>query len=191
MGGVGFDWLVIDAKHAPFILEGIERSLTALSDSTAVPIVFVPSNNEYIIGQVLGLGAEGILVPRVRSPEEARRAVAACKYPPEGVRGFGSHRASNYVRDIDQYIKISNSSVLIAFEIEHIEAVDNLSPILAVPGIDLIFINSMDLSASLGLPGKLNHPLVMEATERVIVGAQQEGYRCACSPMRPPRHLGI
>ncbi len=96
----------------------------------------------------------------------------------------------NYVRDIEQYIKISNSGVLIAFEIEHIEAVDNLSPILAVPGIDLIFIDSMDLSASLGLPGKLTHPLVMEATERVIVGAQQEGIPVCMLANETPKTLG-
>jgi 2-keto-3-deoxy-L-rhamnonate aldolase RhmA len=175
LGGVGFDWLVIDAEHAPFTLEGIERSLTALSGSKAVPIVLAPRNDEFTIGQVLDLGAEGVLVPGVRSPEEAQRAVAACKYPPEGVRGFGPRRASHYLRDADQYIETANSGVLIAIEIEHIEAIERLPQILAVPGIDLVFIEPMDLSASLGLLGKLGHPLVIEAIERGIDEAKRAG----------------
>jgi len=189
LGGVGFDWLVIDAEHAPFTLEGIERSLTALSGRKAVPIVLVPGNDERIIGQVLDLGAEGVLVPRVRSSEEAWRAVAACKYPPEGVRGFGLRHTSNYLHDADQYIKTTNSGVLIAIEIEHIEAVERLSQILAVPGIDLVFIEPMDLSASLGLPGKLSHPRVTEAIERAIDNAQQAGIPvCFLASESPETH---
>jgi 2-dehydro-3-deoxyglucarate aldolase len=189
LGGVGFDWLVIDAVHAPFTLEGIERSLLALSGSKAVPIVHVPNNDERIIGQALDLGAEGVLIPRVRSPEEARRSVAACKFPPEGVRGYGSRRDSNYLRDADQYSETANSGVLIAIQIEHIEAIECLPQILAVPGIDLVFIEPIDLSASLGLPGKLSHPRVTQAIERVIDSAQQAGIPVCFLASEPPKTL--
>jgi 2-keto-3-deoxy-L-rhamnonate aldolase RhmA len=188
MAGTGFDWAVIDTEHSPFSPDSIERLLIAMSGRRAVPIVRVPCNDEVIIGQILDLGAEGVLVPDIRSPDEARRAVAACKYPPEGVRGFGPRRASNYLRDVEEYIQTANAGVLIAIQIEHIKAVQSLQQILAVPGIDVVVVGPMDLSASLGLLGQLDHPQVMEAIGQVIDGAQQMGIP-VCVPLNKPPEI--
>jgi 2-keto-3-deoxy-L-rhamnonate aldolase RhmA len=189
MAGIGFDWLVIDAEHAPFTLESIERCLMALSGGRAVPIVRVPSNDPVIIKQVLDLGAEGVLVPDVSSAEEARRAVAACKYPPEGIRGFGPRRASDYYRATDDYIQMANTGVLVAIQIEHIRAIKDLRQILAVPGVDVVVVGPMDLSASLGLLGQLDHPRVVEAIDQVIEETCRVGIP-VCVPLnRPPDTL--
>lgn len=186
MAGVGFDWLVIDAEHAPFSLANLERTLVALSGGRAVPLVRLPCNDPVVIKQVLDLGAEGVLVPDVCSPEEARRAVTACRYPPEGVRGFGPRRASDYYRRTDEYIRAANGGLFIAIQIEHAKALETIREILAVPGIDVVVVGPMDLSASLGLLGQLGHPRVEEAIKRIIEEARQVGIPVCVPLQRPP-----
>jgi 2-keto-3-deoxy-L-rhamnonate aldolase RhmA len=189
LAGVGFDWLVIDTEHAPFSLEHLERTLMALDGGSAAPIVRVPSNDRVIIKQALDLGAEGVLVPDVGSPEDAQQAVAACKYPPEGVRGFGPRRASDYYRRTEEYIQSANTGVFIAIQIEHARALAALRQILVVPGIDVVVVGPMDLSASLGLLGQLDHPAVVGAIEQVIEEASLAGIP-VCVPLgKPPEEL--
>jgi 4-hydroxy-2-oxoheptanedioate aldolase len=173
MAGIGFDWLLIDTEHAPFTLETLACVLMACDNGPTVPIVRVPWNDRVIIKQVLDLGAGGILIPYVSSVEEARQAVAACKYPPEGIRGFGPRRASDYYRKTEEYIRLANEALLVALQIEHIAGVRATRQILQVPGIDVVLLGPMDLSASLGLLGQLDHPDVVEAVEHVIAEAQR------------------
>jgi len=175
MAAIGFDWVLIDGEHAPYTLENLTVVLMAFDGQATVPIVRVPWNDRVAIKQVLDLGATGILIPYVCSPEEARRAVAACKYPPAGMRGFGPRRASAYGRNMDEYIRLANDAIVVAVQIEHIEAVGVIEEILAVPGIDVVLLGPMDLSASMGLLGHLEHPRVVEAMERVVVAARQAG----------------
>jgi 4-hydroxy-2-oxoheptanedioate aldolase len=175
MTGTGFDWLLIDMEHAPFTLDSLETILMAFNGRETVPIVRVPWNDRVIIKQVLDLGAEGILIPYVCSVEEARQAVAACKYPPEGIRGFGPRRASDYYREVDEYVRTANEGVIVFVQIEHIQAVESVQQILAVPGIDGVFLGPQDLSASLRLLGHPDHPRVLEAIERVIAEARRTG----------------
>ena len=175
MAGVGFDWVIIDTEHAPFTLESLASVLMAFNGQPTVPIVRVPWNDRVAIKQVLDLGVGGILVPYVCSVEEARQAVAACKYPPEGVRGFGPRRASDYYRQTDEYIEKANEAVIVAIQIEHIEAVEAIRQILEVPGIDVVLLGPMDLSASVGLLGQLEHPKVVEMIEQVVAEARRVG----------------
>ncbi len=173
MANVGFDWLLIDAEHAPFNPESLASILMAFDGRRPVSIVRVPWNDPVTIKQVLDMGAGGILIPYVCSVQEAEQAVAACKYPPQGIRGFGPRRASNYGHQIKEYIQLANEAIIVAVQIEHIKAVKQVEAILAVPGIDVVLLGPMDLSASLGLLGQLEHPLVVEAMERVVAAAQQ------------------
>lgn len=175
MAGAGWDWVLIETEHTPFTLESLEYTLMAFNGRDTVPIVRVPWNDRVIIRQVLDLGAEGVLVPHVGSPEEAQQVVAACRYPPEGVRGFGPMRASDYYRETEEYIRTANEGVIVAIQIEHIKAVKAVQQILAVPGIDVVLLGPMDLSASLGLLGQLDHPQVVEAIEQVIAEALRAG----------------
>jgi 2-keto-3-deoxy-L-rhamnonate aldolase RhmA len=175
MTGCGFDWLLIDAEHSPFTLDSLLPVLMAFNGRETVPLIRVPSNDRVPIKQFLDLGAEGILVPMVNSAQEARQAVAACKYPPVGVRGFGPKRASNYNRDSADYIRTANESLLVLIQIEHIEAVGRIEEILTVPGLDAVLLGPMDLSASMGRLGQIEHPEVQAAIEKVIAAARKAG----------------
>ena len=171
MAGAGYDWILIDTEHAPFSPEGLQTVLTAFNGRASVPIVRVPWNNPAVIKQALDLGAGGVLVPMVNTPDEARAAVAACRYPPDGIRGFGPRRASDYYRQVKEYVASANESVIVALQIEHIEAVKSIADIAAVPGIDVICLGPNDLSGSMGLLGQIEHPSVVEAIHRVLAEA--------------------
>lgn len=175
MSGVGFDWLLFDMEHSPLTLQSLESMLMAFNGRETVPIVRVAWNDRVMIKQALDLGAEGILIPQVSSVEEARQAVAACKYPPEGIRGFGPRRASDYYRYTDEYVGAANEGILVLVQIENIKAVQAIGEILAVPGIDVVLLGPNDLSGSLGLLGQGQHPKVVEAIDRVIAEAQRVG----------------
>ncbi len=168
MAGTGFDWILIDTEHAPFSPEGLQTVLTAFNGRESVPIVRVPWNNPAVIKQALDLGAGGVLVPMVNTPDEGPAAVASCPYPPEGIRGFGPRRASDYYRRVAEYVASANESVIVALQIEHIEAIKSIADIAAVPGIDVICLGPNDLSGSMGLLGQIEHPSVVDAIHRVL-----------------------
>jgi 2-dehydro-3-deoxyglucarate aldolase/4-hydroxy-2-oxoheptanedioate aldolase len=170
------DFLWIDAEHGSMSLPVIQGHVMALKASRAAAIVRVPWNDPVLIKPILDLGAEGIIVPLVRTAEEARAAVAACKYPPEGVRGFGPRQPSGYGRlGGPEFVKRMNDSILIILQIEHIDAVNNIDEILAVPGVSSIVIGSNDLSGSLGLLGQPRHPRVLAEIDKVIAAAHRAG----------------
>jgi 4-hydroxy-2-oxoheptanedioate aldolase len=175
MAGTGYDWVLIDTEHGPFGLEGLQVALMAFKGAPTVPIVRVAWNDPVRIKQVLDLGADGILVPMVNSAAEARAAVAACKYPPDGVRGFGPKRASDYGRDADGYTAQANASLITILQIEHVDAVASIDEILAVPGIDAMCIGPTDLSGSAGVLRQFGHPVVQCALETVVARSRARG----------------
>ncbi|HZQ07135.1 MAG TPA: aldolase/citrate lyase family protein, partial [Anaerolineae bacterium] len=119
-------------------------------------------------------GAAGVIVPLIRTADDARRAVAACRYPPEGIRGFGPRRPSNYGRiGGPDFIRAANANIITIVQIEHMDAVANLDEILAVPGLSAIVIGSNDLSGSLGHMGEPRHPDVLRVVEQIIARARQ------------------
>lgn len=168
MAGSGLDWVLVDTEHAPFSPESLAAILMAFEGTQAVSLVRVGWNDQVLIKTCLDMGFGGVLVPQVGSVEEARRAVAACRYPPLGTRGFGPRRASYYGRTIDDYVRLANSVILAGIQIEHIDAVNDVENIFAVEGLDFAFLGPMDLSASMGLLETPEHPDVIQAMERVI-----------------------
>ncbi len=125
----------------------------------ASPIVRAPWNDFVIVKRILDAGAYGILFPYINTRAEAEAAVRACKYPPEGNRGVaGSPRAAGYGQNVSNYLPYANDQILILAAVETVEAVENLDDILAVPGLDSIFIGPMDLSTSMGHMGNPGHP---------------------------------
>jgi 2-dehydro-3-deoxyglucarate aldolase/4-hydroxy-2-oxoheptanedioate aldolase len=122
------------------------------------------------------MGAAGIIVPLIRTAEDVRRAVAACKYPPEGIRGYGPRRPSNYGRKGGPaFIRRANETVLTIAQIEHIEAVNNLDAILLVPGLTSLLIGPNDLAGSLGHAGEPHHPDVVQAIDMVLSKTAKAG----------------
>lgn len=174
--GSGFDFLMIDAEHGPLGIEMIQLMCMATKGTDTSPIVRPEWNDPVLIKRVLDVGAAGILAPMVRNAEEGRLAVAACKYPPAGIRGFGPRRPSAYGRHpAAEYIKAANEDLVIWLQIEHIDGVNNIEEIVAVPGVCGIFIGFNDLSGSMGMLGQTEHPEVLAARDTVMKAAQKAG----------------
>jgi 4-hydroxy-2-oxoheptanedioate aldolase len=168
MCNVGYEWVLIDAEHHPYNPESLREVLAVISARGVVPIVRVTGNDPALIKQTLDFGAEGIMVPLLRTVEEARRAAAACRYPPQGIRGFNPRDASNFYHDIDHYVRTINERVIAMLQVEHIDAVNSLDDFLATPGLDCILIGPADLSYSLGVPLQADHPQVQNAIHTTI-----------------------
>ena len=168
------DFIWIDMEHAPLSIETVQAHVMATKGSDTTPLVRVSWNDPVIIKPVLDIGAAGVIVPLIRTAEDARRAVAACRYPPEGIRGDGPRRPSNYSRQGGTaFCRSANESVIVIVQIEHIDAVNNLDEILSVPGLTGIVVGPNDLSGSMGQMGEPRHPSVIQAIETVIAKARQ------------------
>jgi len=168
IAGAGFDWSLIDMEHAPNELPGVITQLQGMAGGTAAPVVRPAWNDLVLIKRILDAGAQNLLVPYVQTVEEARAAVAATRYPPQGVRGVATiHRANRFARIKDYYAK-ANQEIGLLVQVETDKAVQNLEAIAAVDGIDGIFIGPSDLAASLGHLGNSGHPEVRLVIEQVI-----------------------
>ncbi len=172
MAGAGFDWVFIDTEHGGFSNEGFQTCLMAFNGSPTVPMTRVAWNDHVLIKQALDMGAEGILIPMVSSAAEARAAVSACKYPPEGTRGFGPRRASDYGRKTDAYVAQANDSVIVTVQIEHVDGVAQINDILDTPGIDVVCLGPTDMSGSAGVLRQFQHPTVVNGMTTVINAAR-------------------
>lgn len=158
-GDTGYDYVCIDMQHGLADYGDVVAMLQGLSRTPATPIVRVPWNEPAMIGRVLDAGALGVIIPMVNTAEEAAQAVAACRYAPIGKRSLGPIAAM--VRHGSAYFRWANERVACLPMIETIEAVENIDEILAVPGIDAIYVGPADLSLTLGLP-----PLMDNADQR-------------------------
>jgi 4-hydroxy-2-oxoheptanedioate aldolase len=150
MAHQGFDWVCIDMQHGVSDYQVALTMLQAIGTTETIPIVRVPWNEPGIIGRVLDAGAMGVIIPMVNSVEEAQAAVAACRYFPKGARSFGPTRATYYAGT--DYFLGANDQVACIPMIETKQAVERLDDILAVPGIDAVYVGPADLSITYGLP---------------------------------------
>lgn len=164
MSRAGFDWLIVDLEHAPGDFANLQAQLQAMSGSGVVPFARAPWNDMVAIKRILDTGVMGVLIPYVNTREEAEAAVAACKYPPQGVRGVaGSTRAAGYTRDMERYLSSANDEIVVMIAVETMEAVENLDEILQVDGLDGIFIGPVDLASNMGHMGDPSQPEVQQA----------------------------
>lgn len=174
--GAGFDWIFIDAEHSPNGLESILAQLQAVRGYPVIPVVRPPVNDTVIIKQYLDLGVQSLIVPMVNTAAEAQAAVAACHYPPLGVRGVGSAlaRSARWNR-IPDYLNRAAETLTLMVQIESAQAVDNVEQIVGTEGVDGIFIGPSDLAASMGVIGQQDHPEVTAAVEKSIVAGKNAG----------------
>jgi 2-dehydro-3-deoxyglucarate aldolase/4-hydroxy-2-oxoheptanedioate aldolase len=170
---IGLDWVAIDAEHSALDLQALQMMLIALGDTPT--IIRVPGNDPIYIKRILDMGAAGIIVPQVQSGDEVRQAVAACKYPPQGIRGTGPRRPSQYGDNERDYLATANEQTIACVMIEMIGAVETIDDILSVPGLDAIVIGAVDLSASMGLLPHFDDPRVTAAIDGVIAKAKAAG----------------
>ena len=175
MADCGFDWITLDAEHAAIDMETAQACFQAMSRTNCMPFVRIPRNDLLWIRRFLDIGAMGVIVPLVNTPEEAARAVAAAKYPPDGERGIGYARANRFGLGFDEYMADANDQIVVIAQIEHFKGVENVEAIAATPGIDGLFIGPYDLSGSMGLLGQFDHPDVRAAMQRVCKAAMAAG----------------
>jgi 2-keto-3-deoxy-L-rhamnonate aldolase RhmA len=162
IGHAGFDWGVIDMEHTPLDMMDVVHLLQAVAGTKLIPVVRVPWNDPVVVKRVLDAGAATVLFPFVQNAEEARRAVAATRYPPQGMRGMaGMGRASKF-GTVPNYLTTANKMMGVIVQLETPQAVAQLDAIAAVEGVDAIFLGPADLSASMGHVGQLTHPAVMD-----------------------------
>jgi len=168
----GFDWLFIDLEHSTLSIKDAQTILQTAGEETAC-VIRVPSIDEAWIKRTLDIGPDGIIIPQVKSVEEAKLALQLCKYPPEGLRSVGLARAHGYGEKFQEYVASANNEIAIILQIEHIDAVNNIEEIIKVPGIDALFIGPYDLSASMGKTGQVNDPDVQNAIAHVKKAAKE------------------
>lgn len=167
MASAGFEWLVIDLEHTALDYHQAAELIAHIQGNDMQALVRIGSNDELMIKKVLDAGAEGIIVPMIKSKEEAKKIIDFVKYPPKGKRGVGLNRAQNYGIGFNQYKKWLEEEVIIVFQIEHIEAVNQLPEILSVEGCDGIIVGPYDLSASMGHPGEYHRDEVKQAIDKI------------------------
>jgi 2-keto-3-deoxy-L-rhamnonate aldolase RhmA len=171
------DFLWLDLEHSPISLESLQAHLIAARAGGAPILVRVPSGEAAWVKRVLDIGAEGMILPQAGSLAEVEHFVAACRYPPQGRRGFGPRRATNYGRqDLAAYLAAANREVFVAIQIETAAALEAVDAIVRVPGIDSLVIGPADLAGALaGAPGQVEHPKVMDAIATVCARARAAG----------------
>ncbi|MDA0660600.1 MAG: aldolase/citrate lyase family protein [Planctomycetota bacterium] len=168
------DFVWIDTEHTPITLDSVQGHIMATKGSETVPIVRVADNSAVLIKPVLDIGAAGVIVPLIKTADDVRRAVAACRYPPDGVRGYGPRRPTRYgALSGPEFCQQANESIITIVQIEQTEALTNLRDILAVPNLTSIVVGPNDLAAALGFVGQSRHPEVIRTIETIISAAKK------------------
>lgn len=175
VGHAGFDWLLIDTEHSPNELPAIVAQLQAMQTGTASAVVRPAWNDPVLIKRILDIGVQSLLIPFVETAEAAERAVAATRYPPDGIRGVSTgSRAAGYGR-IKDYPKAAGAEICVLVQIETLKGVENIDAIAAVPGVDGVFVGPADLSASLGHLGDHLNPAVQDKIAQVLAACRKAG----------------
>lgn len=171
---VGFDFVWIEMEHSPISLESVRNMVLATRGTGLIPLVRVPVNEIWTAKRALDAGALGVIFPFTSTPELAQQAVDACRYPPIGRRGAGAGLASMRWPAPQGYADFADQNALVVIIIEEKRAVDNIDAILAVKGIDVVFIGPNDLSYSYGARGRQTEEVV-DAIARVVAAAKKRG----------------
>jgi 4-hydroxy-2-oxoheptanedioate aldolase len=178
VAGAGFDWLLIDAEHGPNDLRSVLAQLQVVAAYTTHPVVRLPIGDAVLIKQFLDIGAQSLLIPMVESSEHARAIVAATRYAPQGMRGVASGRASRWA-SVPDYFSRASQLVCLLLQVETAKGLQNLEEILAVEGVDGVFIGPSDLAASLGHLGNPGHPdvvaTIQDAIRRIVGSGKAAG----------------
>lgn len=174
--GLGYDWLLLDGEHVPNNVQTLLAQLQAVAAHPVAPVVRPSWNDPVQLKMLLDIGAQNLLIPMVQNAQEAREAVAAVRYPPQGIRGVGTAlaRAARWGGTQD-YLARANEEICVLCQAETAQALANLDDILAVDGVDGVFIGPADLAASMGYLTQPGHPEVRAAIEDAIVRIRKAG----------------
>jgi 2-keto-3-deoxy-L-rhamnonate aldolase RhmA len=178
IGHAGFDWGVIDMEHTPLDMMQVVHMLQAVAGTKMIPVVRVPWNEPVAVKRVLDAGAQTLLFPFVQNAEEARRAVAATRYPPQGMRGMASMSRATRFGTTPNYAQQANAQMGVIVQLETAAAVAQLEAIAAIDGVDGVFVGPGDLSASMGYIGQPMHPAVMDVMANAAMRCRELGVPC-------------
>ena len=175
MGISGFDYVILDTEHGPTDIEHQQNNIRACEARNLLPIVRVPYIDENTIGKALDIGAKGVQVSQVRTADDVKKIVRYTRFYPYGERGVCRFvRAADYsAMDRKVYFE-SSKDLLVILQLEGTEAIANLNEILNVDGWDILFIGPYDLSQSLGVPGQIENPIVIDAMMQIIDKAKRK-----------------
>jgi 2-dehydro-3-deoxyglucarate aldolase/4-hydroxy-2-oxoheptanedioate aldolase len=169
----GFEWLLVDLEHGVRSEEALIGQLLAGAAHHVPMLVRVESLERIRVGHVLDLGAEGVMFPRLNTPEEVREAIRHLWYPPKGDRGVaGYNRARQFGGDAREPTQV-NEAIVGIVQIETLSALENVSSIAAVPGVDVLFVGPSDLSTAMGIPGQFDEPQFVDALDKVVEAARK------------------
>lgn len=169
----GFDFIWLDLEHGGLDITTVQLHIMAVELGGTTPLVRVPANDPVWIKRVLDAGAAGVIAPMVHTAADAANLVAACRYPPLGIRGYGPRRPSRYGRSGGAaLVQAANQEILAIAQIEHVAALSELAAILQTPGLDSIFIGPTDLAVSMDRAGQVQHPEVQAVIAQIIAAAQ-------------------
>jgi 2-dehydro-3-deoxyglucarate aldolase len=175
MAACGFDFLCVDAEHSAVDLSETQRLFQAITSGNpgCDCLVRLHGVDYALVKRYLDAGARGVVAPLVRTKAEAEQIVEAVKYPPEGLRGVGFCRANQYGLNLQREFERANDENLVAVQIEHIDAVENIDAILSTSGVDAAFIGPYDLSASMGITAQFEHPEYLAARDAILEGCKK------------------
>ncbi len=172
----GYDWVLIDLEHGSGTMADVLHQLQGIGCGNAAPIIRIAWNDAYRFKRVLDMGAAGVMVPYISTAEEARRAVEAMRYPPQGIRGVAKlNRATGYAMNFDDYAANANTALVTIVQIETKPAIENIEAIAAVDGVDVLFIGPLDLSTNLGIQQQFDHRDFRDAVAKVTKAARTAG----------------
>lgn len=175
-GTCGFDWLLIDGEHAPNDIRSLMAQLAVLEAGPSLPVVRLPDGNSTAIKQALDIGVQNLMIPMIETAEQAVAAVRATRYPPQGFRGVGSAlaRASRF-SEVADYLGTANDQIFLILQVESRAGIAGLDAILAVDGVDAVFIGPSDLAADMGHLGNAGHPDVKAAVMAALALIRARG----------------
>jgi 4-hydroxy-2-oxoheptanedioate aldolase len=173
--GAGFDWILIDMEHAPNELPMVHHQLHAAAAYPVPVVVRAPWNDTVLIKRLLDVGVQTLLLPYVQNEAEARRAVAAVRYPPRGVRGVSTNSRANRFGRVTDYFKRAEDEICLILQMESRSALAQLEQIAAIDGVDGLFIGPQDLAADLGHLANPAHPEVQAVIADAIPRMKKTG----------------
>ena len=182
----GFDWVLVDMEHAPNGIQQVHHQLQAIAAYPVSTVVRSYWNDTVLIKRLLDLGVQSLLLPYVQSAEEARRAVAAVRYPPRGIRGVSANSRANRFGRVPDYFKHADEEICLMVQVETRAALSQIEAMAAIDGIDVIFIGPQDLAADFGHLGNPGHPDVQaamgEAIRRILAAGKIPGILAFAEP---------
>lgn len=174
----GFDFVAIDMEHTTISTDDANRIITGVQAENVACLPRPVSHNNDHLKPLLEAGADGMIIQMVNTPEEVDALIRLQKFPPLGERSYGVNRAHGYGMDFNEYIKAWNQSGTLIIQVESITAVDNIEKLIANDEVDAVMLGPYDISGSLGVPGQTEHPLVKEASSKVVEACLKRGIGC-------------